>query len=93
MMPLMLWTTAFAYFEMTLLGLATLDEANFGSCTVFLLTDKHEHTQRQWNMHTGTSLCGYEHTCKEAGCSGSLGAFVSLGVTVRQSPAGVAAGH
>lgn len=45
------------------------------------------------HTNTGTSSCGYEHTCTEADCSGSLGVFVSLGVTLRQSPAGVAAGH
>lgn len=72
---------------MTLLASATLDEAHFGSSVVLLLTDAHKQT------HRGTSSCGYEHTCTEADCSGSLGVFVSLGVTVRQSPAGVAAGH
>lgn len=52
-------------------------------------------SNRQINTgaHTQTSSCGYEHTCTEADCSGSLGVFVSLGVTLRQSPAGVAAGH
>ena len=70
---------------MTLLAPATLDEAHFGSCVVLSLTHIHK--------HRGTSSCGYEHTCTEADCSGSLGVFVSLGVTVRQSPAGVAAGH
>lgn len=99
-MLLMLWTTVCAYAcvfgllrgeKMTLLASATLDEAHFGSCAVLLLTDTH--TQTQTRTLTGTSSCGYEHTCTEADCSGSLGVFVSLGVTVRQSPAGVAAGH
>lgn len=71
--------------KMTPLASATLDEAHFGSRSS--LTDRHTHT------HTGTSSCGYAHTCTEANCSGSLGVLVSLGVTVRQSPAGVAAGH
>lgn len=47
----------------------------------------------KWQTNTETSLWGYEHTCTETDCSGSVGVFVSVGTTVRQSPAGVAAGH
>lgn len=89
---LMLWITVCAYVcvfgllcgeKMTLLASATLDEAHFGSCLVLLLTER---------IHTNIFLW-YERTCMEADASRSDGVFVSLGVTVRKSPAGVAAGY
>lgn len=81
--------------KMTLLASATLDEVYSGRCVLptdsntHTYTRKHIHTQAQGRLH----VVIYERTCTEADCSGSLGRSVSWGVTTRQSPAGVAAGH
>lgn len=74
--------------KLTLLASASADEAHVGSWVVVQATDTHTQTRTQKHLHKVN-----EHTCSEADGSGSLDVFVSLFVTMRQSPAGVAAGH
>ncbi|MED6244194.1 hypothetical protein ATANTOWER_030574 [Ataeniobius toweri] len=71
--------------KLTLLASAAVNEAHFGSWVV-VQDDRQTHTQK--HLHKVN-----EHTCSEADGSGSLDVFVSLFVTMRQSPAGVAAGR